>query len=519
VRRILFATLLAASTAHADDFDPLTPDGWPKNLTLDDLRELPECTQPLPHEPGARITCRPPIESEGLQWGLGFDWTTGAVSGTVPTMGGFHALGVEADFALSRAWQVAARYELGGMATPSDAMFESGTALTQHFLSELKYRAFTDEITRRGWVFGVGAGAALRGDELGGSAPMLRASIARELGGFGGGSTTVDGQLELAVEHSQIGAARLDAVTGSVRLGFETNVRTPLGLGQPEPSQGNNAVSFDIYASMWLGLGVSYEVPLTRYLRMVGSASFMFDITSDDKMHGFEGAQWAGLVGPRLQGDLFYLQVQAGGAWIAKDPESEVHGILQPEAGVRMWAGCTSAVDLGAWLRDDLYTNEIIAGGLMMRVVGNAKPNGGHYCRPGLALAMPPPPPPPPPAPPVYVTTPSVEVAVPSVDVNAHVDVAVPVPQPIVVDVVLGVAIPGLSIRLDPRMLPLDHLRGAVRIDVELSGPADALPSFQAQLSGTLSRNGLHVDGIATVADDSSSVHAKFTIYPPGWHP
>ena len=508
--------LLAASTAHADDWDPLDVDGWPKNLTLNDLRELPECERPLPHTPGAAVTCRPPIASEGLQWGLGFDWTTGGVSGTVPTMGGFHAFGVEADFALSRAWQVAARYELGGIATPSSAMFESGTGLTQHLLSELKYRVFSDEVNRRAWVFGVGAGAALRGDDLGGSAPMVRASLAREVGGFGGGSTSVDAQLELAFEHSQLGDARLDAVTGSVRLGFETNVRTPLDLGKPEPVGWNHAMSFDVYASFFLGLGVSYEVPLTRYLRMVGSASFMFDLTNDDALHGFEGAQWAGLVGPRLQGDIFYLQAQAGGAWIAKDPESELHGVFQPEAGVRMFAGCTSAVDLGAWIRDDLYTNDIIAGGLMMRVVSNANPRGWHSCSPGLALAFPPPPPAPPPAPtpaPVYVATPSVEVAVPAVRVE------VPVPQPIVVDVVLGVALPGLAIRLDPRVLPLDRLRGAARIDVELSGPADALPSFQAQLSGTLSRNGLRVDGIAAVPDDSSSVHAKFTIYPPGWHP
>jgi hypothetical protein len=519
MRRIVFALLAVASPAHADDFDPLDGDGWPKNLTLDDLRELPECTAPLPHTPGAPVTCRPGIERGGLQWGLGFDWTTGGVSGTVPTMGGMHAFGVEADFALARTWQVAARYELGGMALPS-AMpgVDGGSALTQHFLAMLDYRLFTDEVTRDAWVFGVGGGVALRGDDLGGTAPMLRAALARHIGGFGGGSTAVDAALELAVEHSQLGAARLDAVLASVRLGFETNVRTPEGLGKPAPAQWDHAVSFDIMGGPWFGFGASLAVPVSRHVQLVGSGGFIFDITSDQKVHGFDGAQWAGLAGARLHGDLFYLQAQAGGAWIGKDPEGEAHGIAQGELGIRMFAGCTSAVDLGTWVRDDLYTGDLVAGGLMLRVASGARMRGeASYCGHGqLALAQPPAPPPP-----VVVTpSPAYEAPVPEVRVpEVQVQVEVPKPEPIVVEVDLGAAIGGFSLRLDPRLLPLARLRGAGFVSIELSGPGDEMAHFTAELQGTLSRNGVRIDAITNGGETSAVFHAKFTIWPPGTRP
>jgi hypothetical protein len=518
MRRIAFALLLAARAAHADDFDPLDADGWPKGLSLEDLRDLPECTAPLPHTPGAPVNCRPAVESGGLQWGLGFDWTTGGVFGTVPTEGGAHALGVEADFAVARAWQLAGRYELGGIGLPTS--MGGGSALTQHFFALLKYRLFSDEVGRDAWVLGAGAGFALHPDELGGNAPLARVSLAHELGSFIGESSAVTGALELAFEYSQIGDARLDAVLASVRLGFETNVRTPEGLGRPAPKPAwQRAYSFEVMASAWLGLGVSVEVPASRHLRLVGSGSFLFDITRDDKLHGFEGAQWGALLGPRLQGDLFYLQAQAGGAWVGGDASGgELRAIAQGELGVRGFVGCDGALDLGAWLRDDLATGDAIAGGLMMRVVSGAQPSRGS-CGRGLALAMPQPPP----APPPVVATPTYQPEVPEVRVpevpEVHVQVELPKPEPFVVEVDLGAAIGPFSVRLDPRLLPLARLRGAAFITVELTGPADAMPRLTAELQGTLSRDGIRVDSIVNAGTTDAVLHAKFTVYPPGTHP
>lgn len=50
-------------------------------------------------------------------------------------------------------------------------------------------------------------------------------------------------------------------------------------------------------------------------------------------------------------------------------------------------------------------------------------------------------------------------------------------------------------------------------------GPAQALATFQAQLSGTLAENGAHVDAWLRTAVDARVVRAVITIYPPGAHP
>src|SRR5438874_1069340 len=141
VNRIgLLVVLATAAPARADEFDPLDNEGWPKNLSLEDMRALPECSSPLPHTPGAPLTCRPPIAEGGVQWGMGFDWTSGATMGTVPTEGGAHAFGIELDFALARTVQLAARYEIGGIALPAPMPgADGGTGFTQHALGMLKY--------------------------------------------------------------------------------------------------------------------------------------------------------------------------------------------------------------------------------------------------------------------------------------------------------------------------------------------------------------------------------------------
>jgi len=104
------------------------------------------------------------------------------------------------------------------------------------------------------------------------------------------------------------------------------------------------------------------------------------------------------------------------------------------------------------------------------------------------------------------------------VNVNVNVNPNVHV-EPVVVEVPLGAKVFGISIRIDPRFLPLDRLRGACFVEVELSGPADQLSSFQAQLSATIGNSGARVDAWSNVATDASIVTARFKIFPPGSHP
>ena len=510
---LVLVLVLDPLRAHADSFDPLDPDGWPLGLSLNDLRSLPECQQPLPHTPGAEVTCRPHIDTGGMQWGMGFDWTSGATFGTVPTSGAAQGFGVEWDYAPSHMLQLAVRYELMGMPVPG-----MSTELAQHFLGEAKLRLWADEIERNGWVLGVGAGYGLHSDALGGNAPLVRASIARELGAFAGTDSTVDFAAELAYEQT-LQDPRLAAVLASLRMGFEVNV-APDGLGRPKPWSVPHTTSFDILFGPWLGFGLSVGFPLVPHVSLETTGLYMFDITSDDTIHAYDGASWSAVTGPRLSFGIGYLQAQAGEAWIGHDAGGELRPIGIGEIGVRGNVGCNSALDIGTWLRDDLDTGNVVAGGLVFRVVERSGSQASGGCGPRLALLTPPPPPPL--TPPEPVQTVNVDVAVPQVElphVDAHVEVAVPKPEPFVVEVDLGAVLPGgFQVRLDPRLLPIGRLRGAGYITVEISAPGD-VASIAANVTGTLSRDGVRLDGVTTVQSDSSVIHAKFTVWPPGTHP
>jgi hypothetical protein len=453
-----------------------------------------------------------------MQWGMGFDWTSGATFGNVATSGAAQGFGVEWDWAATRSLQLAARYELLGVPVPG-----MSTELAQHFVGELKYRVWADEVERNGWVLGAGGGLALDSDMLGGTAPLVRASIARELGAFASGTSTVDMAAELAYEQT-LGDARLQAVLASLRMGFEIDV-APRGLGRAAPREWSHTSSLDFLFGPFLGFGLTLGVPLVSHVSLETSGLYMFDFTSDDTVHAYDGASWSAVTGPRLSLGLGYLQAQAGEAWIAHDAGGELRPVGIGELGVRGLVGCHSAIDLGLWLRDDLDTGDVVAGGLVLRIVARSGRAAGarELCMPRLALAMPPAAPPPAPV----EQTVRYDIAVPQVpdvpdvhaDARVHVQIEAPRPEPVVIEVDLGAVLPGgFQVRLDPRLLPIARLRGAGYIAVEISAPGE-LPSLAANLQATLSREGVRVDGMTTLTSDSSMIHAKFTIWPPGTHP
>ena len=517
---------IASAQPAADGFDPIGPDGWPKAITVADVRGLPECgPEGLSHVPGAALTCRPPIVARGPQFAVGLDWTSGGVFGDVPTLGGAHALGVDLDFALGHHLVLGARYELMGIAVPAS------TELSNQFFGMLKLRLWSDEVARRAWTFGLGGGYALRGEALGGSAPIVRASLARELGMYVGETGAVNAIGELAYERST-GPMALSAVLASVRLGFEANIRQPENLGDPAPSPWRHTTDFGWIVGPFLGFDLGVGVRANERLSLETDGAFLFDYHQDDSMeHGFDGASWSLATGPRLQLGWpwfapFYVQAQAGAAWVAQQRGGELRPIAQGEVGFRALIGCASGADLGFWLRGDLDgARGVTAGGAVLRVVfgsgrgaagGEREDCGGDA--PRLATPYVPPPPPQP------QTT--VEISAPSLPeppaVDVHVDVHANVQaevHPIVIDVALGASLGPLRVAIDPRVLPLAQVRGAGFVQVELSGPADALASFRAQLSATLGRSGARVDAWSAVATRSSVVRAKFTIWPPGSRP
>lgn len=521
---------IASAQPAADGFDPIGPDGWPKGITVADLRGLPECgPQGLSHVAGAALTCRPPIEAHGPQFALGLDWTSGGVFGDVPTLGAAHALGVDLDFALGHHFLLGARYELMGIAVPAS------TELSNQFFGMLKLRLWSDEVARRAWTLGIAGGYALRGDALGGSAPIVRASLARELGMYVGETGAVNAIGELAYERST-GPMAISAVLASVRLGFEANIRQPDNLGDPEPGQWHHTTDFGWIVGPFLGFDLGVGVRANETFSLETDGAFLFDYHQDDSMeHGFDGASWSLATGPRVQLGWpwfapFYLQAQAGAAWVAQQSGGELRPIAQGEIGFRALIGCSSGADVGFWLRGYLDgAQDITAGGAVLRVVlgsgRNAAGGEREECS-GRAphLATPYVPPPSPPSPvgeeisgPSLPELPSVDVHA-NVEANVQANVQVEV-HPVVIDVALGASLGPLRVAIDPRVLPLAQLRGAGFVQVELSGPADALASFRAQLSATLGRGGARVDAWSTVETGSSVVHAKFTIWPPGSHP
>ncbi|CAN5664381.1 hypothetical protein BH11MYX1_BH11MYX1_44160 [soil metagenome] len=515
-------------------YDPIDSSGWPIGRSLDDLRELPECgIEGISHVPGAPLTCRPRLSAGGAQWGLGFDWTSGGTFGDVPTIGGAQGLGVEFDLAVLRSIELGLRYELLGIGLPATSRFEASTSASNQFLAQAKWRLFTDEVGRAAWTFGVGGGYALRGDDLGGSAPLVRGSLARELGMYLDNRGAMTCALELAYERS-LGTTQVSAVLASLRLGFELGIREPLVLGRRAPSEWRHTTTFETYASAFTGFGFGLGLPITPSLSLETTGRLLFGLTRDVKLHGLDGFSWSLESGPRLllgwPAQLpLYLQAQAGAAWVSQAPRGEVHVVGTGELGFHARLPCSSAVEVGGWLRANLDGGfEAIAGGLVLRLIvgagnGGAGGHGEGECGRGIPhLAVPYEPPPP------TTTTTShpdavdldpLRIAVPNVGVQVGGTIEVPQPQPIVLEVDLGAVLFGVQVRIDPRLLPFDRLRGAGWITVELSGPADAVLQFQGPLSATLSRGNVRVDGWTSVASDSSLVHARFTIWPPGTHP
>jgi hypothetical protein len=528
-------------------WSPITDDGWPLGVGLERMRGLPPCgpaglrlpdgSMPRGGEP---IPCRPAVITHGPQFGFGLDWTHGLTFGEVPTTGGSHAFGIEIMWAATRSLSLGPRYELGGIGTPSRDGSGAIAHLDQHLLAVVKHRFWTDEVGRDAWTLSAGGGAALRGDALGGTAPMVRVGLAREIGMYGDDTIAGTAAVEIAYERS-FGSEQLSQILASWRFGLEWGIREPANLGTPaRPARLAYTVSGDVYGGPDLGLGMTVGLRASPMWSLETSGNFFFGRSAGATEHGFDGAAWTVMTGPRITFPRptfapLYAQVQAGPAWVAHDPARETTWLGQGELGLRFLIGCGdhAGVDLGAWIRADIADGvDVYAGGAVLRLVLGSRSgapgghpvfdDGGGCVAPTPTFATEPPPPPPPPAPPVPVPDAPVVVdgggAVEAhVDVDAHVAVEI---KPVVIDVTLGAVLFGaVRVQIDPRLLPLARLPGAGWVTVELSGPAGALASFQAELGATLGRNGARVDAWGMIATSAQTVTARFTIWPPGTRP
>lgn len=525
-----------AGVADQPAWSPYDDDGWPRGLSLEDTRGLPRCApgEGLPG-PGERLTCRPLVLPEVPQWSLGVDWTTGIATGDAPLTGGAQGLGVQLDFGLGRALQLGLRYELIGFGlhdVDPDAL-DIGNG--QRVFGQARYRLFTDEVDRDAWAIGVGGGYAFQEEIIGGWAPAARVSLGREIGMYLDDENAVTAALELSYERT-FADIRTAALLASARLGFEVNIREPANSGTVDtPHSARYFNGGDIYAGPVIGLGYSLGVPFGRHLALVSTASFMFGHT-DFRQQGFVSAQWALQGGPRISAGWpgpapLYAQLQAGPAWIGAEPERDLIVAADLELGFEMFAGCDGAVDVGLRFRADASDGfDLMTGSMLVRVVlgtAPARARGGGCGRGGAPVAYMPSPPrpvavPPPETVPSRPGAPSVDVEVDvGLDAGAGGQVVIEPPQPVVIELDLGaVGFGGLvEISIDPRRLPLERLRGAGFVEVELSGPAGALADYQASLTGVLDGEGLEVDAWAFARTGGNVVRARITIWPPGSRP
>lgn len=525
-------------------WSPVDADGWPTGVSLETLRGLRACRfgEGMPG-PGERIPCRPPARPEPVQWRWGLDWTNGVALGSDATTGAAQALGVELDFTLGHHLALGARYELMGVGlrtTPDDVTI----ARAQRFFAQARWRAFTDEVDRDAWAIGLGAGYGLAADAIGDDAPVARASLAREVGLYLDDENAGVAALELAYART-LGADTVDTVTASLRVGFEFNIAEPANVDQLDETWSRRAWSgADVFASPFMfGVGASLGYKLGDNLHLVGSGNYVFgrapDTVEIEGLHGTVAALAGVRLGPAWPAPApLYLQVQAGPGLVATDQGLERHAFLDAEFGVA-FRGCSGRVSPGVRVRSQLDGGlDVMTGALVLSVAWGAGAGDGHGgCGPavddrGPIAYMPTPPPPPPapmaplpPAPPPItgggeITGGGSVSGGGGVSGGGQVDVVItppPPPRPIVIDVSLGAVFLGglVQVRIDPRVLPLDRLRG-VDVDVQITGPAAQLATFRAEVGAVLGRNGVAVRGWSELATSASEVHAIFTIYPPG---
>jgi hypothetical protein len=532
-------------------WSPLDRHGWPRGVPLEAVRGLPRCRpgEALP-PPGERLECRPSLSTSTPQWALGIDWTGGVVWGDAPVTGSSHALGVQLDFGLTRAIQLGARWQLTGMgldeAAPRSRTLPMGAG--HRLFGQARYRIFVDEASRSALVLGAGAGYALQDDALGGDAPIARLSLAREVGTYLGRDQAMTAAFEVAYE-ATLGDARLSALLASLRLGLENNIREPANLGSARRARGPRYfASGDAYLGPVNGVGYGVGVPVTNHLALTTTASFMFGYARYDERDSL-ASQWAIQTGPRLSAGQrsgtrsgrpsLYAQLQAGPAWLSSDGGPEVVPVADLESGL-MLSTCEGSVDVGIRLRADVSSGvDVVSGSMILRVTAGAlrrtsPARCGHRPAPVAYMPLPPQPstyallPPPPPmddepgpgdevdrerAPEIGVAV-AVEV-VPEGSIEVAVEVAV---EPVVIEVQLGVvALGGLvEVHIDPSLVPLRRLRATGAIEIELRGPADALPAFEASLAGLLHREGIAVDAWSRVPAGGRRVRATITLWPPG---
>jgi hypothetical protein len=483
------------------------------------------------------------VEHDGLpQLSFNIAWSSGPTFGRAadPTINrSVNFIDVQGLIALAPWLQVGARYAAGTISlwAPDDTLRFSGV---QQVGAVARLRLFPadDEDDRTPWVIGAGAGYAFQYGDTGGSGPVARLVLGREAGGYLSHYHTLTAGVELAYEHTFNDTA-LSALLLSLRVGFELNLpKSSLGETRRESAPSSWMLSgADLYVDIpFFGLGYTVGAALASHLGVMATTNVAI-ISS--RSRGVD-AQWALQAGPRIwlgwpEEVPFYAQVQAGPAWVTRDGQRTVGVLYDPEIGVKI-GSCGGGPDLGVRLRFD--RDGFYSGALVVHILGGPGTatapwascgNAGHVsdrpspdAQPEPPPAPAPPPSPPPPPPPAEPAAPAPEPAPPPpppAETSGPPPVEPPPPpgppRAVEIDVELGVVLWGAQVRIDPRLLPLEKLRGGGTVQVILFGPPAALPSYAAALYALFTWQHIAVRGWTYVPTGGPAVRARLVIWPP----
>lgn len=400
---------------------------------------------------------------------------------------------------------------------------------------------WSDEDSRIGWGFELtGSYAYLEGSRPGSTDPgarwgrhggLLEFGLGPQRGHRGGGGFAFDVQLELRLQQGLGDLIEYRALLLGLRFAFEAD--TPPPAGAPDRD-----ADFQYTFGGQLSYGIAPGADRARnvpWLMGVGRATMHF---------GLPIGRWlevraVGGLGPRSVADnevlwildvvgaarmrwdeVFPLYVQAGAGYAfqygASASQAPAGAVLDVGIGAR-FTDCTGrsdgALEIGLALRLGLEqdrTNDALLLTFGYEYAGG-RPMFGQderwHCRARASSARPAP----------RRTPPS------DVEVDASVSPAPPPapptpaspPAPRTFEVVLGFAVPGLAVHVDPALLPLAEMLGAGRVEIEIVGPASALLEVEGELRAVIGARGARLDAVTHVVVGDPTVRARITVYPP----
>ena len=535
----------AVPTAVAEPMAPIEEVPWePPPPNPAGLRGLPVCPPGAPATaPGQPYTCRPPYHTSGAALSFGMDLSMGVTDVDVPVHGMSVGIGVHGEGWLTRAFGLGLRYEYlttgdAGRDADGDQVDDDDTTnINLHLLSAgPRLRLFTDETYREYWGLEAGAGYVIDHDGLSSNGPFLRLAVARELGALSDGGADLRVGLRLSAMQGVGSASGFRAVLLDFMWGFGLGVPEPLDLDEPEHGP---------------GFGYTFGVDIAMATGYLGATSGSFNLGEGfGLVYGLRPFHW---LEPRLRASIDYqarpdadgVTTIAGTAGLRIDLERWAPVFLEAMGGYAVTYGtelrpyddgpvvdiaagahftlCAFGMDFGLRYRHGLADDNEELRSLTFFVglghVGLTDRERVGSCG-GSVPTAPTPPPPPAPLPPPSAGG-SLDMNA-GLDVDAHievpqVDVEVEV-RPVIIEVTLGVALFGGAVQLNinPDSLPLDRLREAGILEVEIVGPIGALVRAEAEMRAVLDRSGLRARAVTHTASDRMDVRAIFTLWPPG---